>query len=191
MIKFNFKIRFMALLMLITVFALSSNSFAQSRESDDNNYNNNNTYYTGSTPEQIAASKAAQLQKRLSLTTSQYNTVYSYLLSGEQQIQSVIAANYDKQTLNDQINKINSSTRESIRGVLTADQLVIYDRYNNKGNDSNNNEYGQKKEKKHKKHNKKNKKDKEDRDDDDQDNDHHDKDHRNNDHHDNDDQDND
>ncbi|CAN5482166.1 hypothetical protein BH10BAC5_BH10BAC5_24540 [soil metagenome] len=163
MIKFNFKTSLLAVVMMLAVTAFSSNSFAQSHDNDDNNNYSKSSYYTARTAEEIAASKTKQLDKKLSLSSSQYKTIYNYILSAEQQIQALRASDYDKQTLNDQIYKINASTKESIRGVLTSDQLVKYDKWK----DNDNNKYGQKKSKKHKKHDKKHdKKNHEDRDDD-------------------------
>lgn len=146
----NFKKSFLTLLILTAFIVISSNTYAQpySRK------------HTSKTPEQVATSKTDKLNRKLVLSSEQYKSIYSLILSAEQRIQSLRSGSTDGASIKDQIREINSSTNISIEKVLTAEQR---DKFNGwKGNRDGDKDH-EKKPKKHKKH-KKNHEDNDDKD---------------------------
>ena len=144
------KIGFAAVILMAAMMVISNNTFAQSSE-----YSNkeNSSYKNSGTPEQMATKRTDKLSSKLNLTSSQYSSVYSYILSSYQQMQSIKNSNYSKQEMHDQMMKIHESTQVSIRGVLTSDQIAIFDKMKNDRKDGQKYE-GQKKDKGNKKHKK-------------------------------------
>ncbi len=131
---------FLTLLMLSAFIVMGSNTYAQ----------NETRKHTSKTPEQVATSKTDKLNKKLVLSSEQYKSIYSLILSAEQRIQSLRSGLTDAANVKDQIREINSSTNVSIEKVLTAEQR---DKFNGwKGNKDGNDH--EKKPKKHKKHKK-------------------------------------
>ncbi len=121
--RINLKKSLVTLMMLAAFVVVGSRSYAQSTDQEVHKQ------HTMKTPEQRATMKADKISKQLTLSSDQYSKIYNSILSAEHQIKSLRAGTTDKNSIKDQIKKINVSTNESIKGVLTADQQKQYKQF--------------------------------------------------------------
>lgn len=122
----NLKKALMTLMMLAAFIVAGNNSYAQTTDQAPKQH-------TMKTPEERATMKATRLKEKLNLSSDQYNSVYSSILSAENQMQTLRnSGNTDKAAMREQMKKINISTNESINGTLTSDQQKQYKEWKEK-----------------------------------------------------------
>jgi len=76
-------------------------------------------------PEERAQKMSDKMSKKLSLTSDQYNQVYSIMLSHAQQADQIRSSN-DKQSCKEQMKKLRQSTDSQLQAVFTEEQLQKY-----------------------------------------------------------------
>ncbi|CAN5482093.1 hypothetical protein BH10BAC5_BH10BAC5_24530 [soil metagenome] len=129
MMKTTMKKSLLAIMLIAAFVVIGNNSYAQTTDGTKKH----KTDHQKLTLEERATKKTDKLNKKLTLSSDQYKSIYNSILSAEQQVQSLRGSVSDKQSLKDQIKKINITTNETIRGYLTSDQQQKFKGWKNKG----------------------------------------------------------